>query len=382
MTQRCLFWAPRHFPSQHTHIAVFTLLNPVYSVTHNPPFCRIISAVVAPALHQMAYVEKRGKVWRALIRRKGFRTESATFRLKAQADAWVIEREAELLGSRHGIIPKRTVRQAIERYQEEVCPTHEGRRWEQIRLAKILRGLAWADRQLGAVSGADIALWRDSLQVPDEDGFSLAPASARREYGLLRAVFNTCASPAWGWLKDSPFEGISPPPDGRERNRRVPDADADVMIDALGYARGATPTFASQYVACAFLFGIETAMRKSEILAIEPRNVNDRVVHVPRSKNGESRDVPLTKAAKAILDICGNEFPVSSGTADALFRKARDKTALGDIHFHDSRREGTTRLAEKVDVLTLAKITGHKDIKLLLRVYYAPRMADVALRLD
>ena len=328
----------------------------------------------------MASIRKRDGVWRVQVRRKGFRSESATFRLKAQAEAWAAEREGELVGMRHGMIPRRTVRQAIERYQEEVCPRHRGKRWELIRLTKILRGLEFADRDIGKVSKADIAAWRDQLTAPDEDGFALASSSARREYGLLRAVFTICAK-EWGWLRDSPFRSVSPPSEGIARTQRISDADAEALACGLGYAPGAKPETASQYVAYALLFAIQTAMRKSEILAIEPKHVNARVVHVPKTKNGEARDVPLTSAAKAILDICGNEFPVSSDSMDTLFRKARDKVGLLPIHFHDSRREGTTRLAAKVDVMTLAKITGHKDIKLLLRVYYAPSMADVALRL-
>jgi len=322
----------------------------------------------------MAYVEKRGDRWRALVRRKGFRPESATFRRKAEADAWATEREAELIGARHGIIPKRTVRQAIERYQEEVCPKHRGRRWEQIRLAKILRNLEFADRELVKVSKADVAAWRDSMT-------DLATASARREYGLLRAVFTICAR-EWGWLRDSPFRQISPPVEGQSRTRRISDAETKAIVDALGYVEGLKPETASEYVACAFLFALETAMRKGEILSISPEHVNERTVHLPKTKNGEARDVPLTKRAKAILDICGNEFPIASDTMDTLFRRARKSAGLIDLHFHDSRREATSRLAAKVDVMTLAKITGHKDIKLLLRVYYAPRMADVAMLLD
>jgi hypothetical protein len=121
----------------------------------------------------MATVEKRGRMWRALIRRKGFPPESATFRLKAQADAWAIERESELVGVRHGIIPRRTARQAIERYVAEVCPKHRGERWERIRLAKILRSLDFADRDLSAIGRAEIASWRDSMT-------ELAPSSAAR----------------------------------------------------------------------------------------------------------------------------------------------------------------------------------------------------------
>ncbi|HHF5474929.1 TPA: tyrosine-type recombinase/integrase [Haemophilus influenzae] len=41
------------------------------------------------------------------------------------------------------------------------------------------------------------------------------------------------------------------------------------------------------------------------------------------------------------------------------------------LHFHDTRRKALTRLSKKVDVMTLAKISGHKDISILQNVYYA-----------
>lgn len=325
----------------------------------------------------MATIERRGQVWRALIRRKGFPSESATFRLKSQADAWAAEREGELVGMRHGIIPRRTVRQAVERYMTDVCPKHRGKRWELVRLEKILRNLDFADRDLQSVRRADIASWRDSMT-------GLASSSARREYGLLRAVFTICAR-EWQWLKESPFRGLTPPAPGKPRKQRVTDADADRLIEGLGYIRGATPETASQFVACAFLLAIETAMRKGELLSLTRDQVNGSVAHLLKTKNGDERDVPLSKAARelvALLPKDGYLFPVADGTADTLFRKARAKVGVDGIHFHDSRREGTTRLSRKVDVLTLAKITGHKDVNLLLRVYYATDMADVATRLD
>ena len=39
------------------------------------------------------------------------------------------------------------------------------------------------------------------------------------------------------------------------------------------------------------------------------------------------------------------------------------------------------RLAAKVDVMTIAKISGHRDLRILSSVYYAPDMADVAAKL-
>ena len=65
---------------------------------------------------------------------------------------------------------------------------------------------------------------------------------------------------------------------------------------------------------------------------------------------------------------------------DALWRKGA-AMAPGRAD-DDLRREATTRLAKKLDVLTLAKVTGHRDLRVLSRVYYAPDMGEVAERLD
>ena len=39
-------------------------------------------------------------------------------------------------------------------------------------------------------------------------------------------------------------------------------------------------------------------------------------------------------------------------------------------------------MAKKVPVETLAKISGHRDLRILLNVYYNPDMADIAKMLD
>jgi integrase len=77
----------------------------------------------------------------------------------------------------------------------------------------------------------------------------------------------------------------------------------------------------------------------------------------------------------------GMFFTVSSASLDALFRKARDRLLLEDLHFHDSRAEALTRLARKVDVMTLARISGHKDLRTLMETYYRESASDIAARL-
>jgi integrase len=68
--------------------------------------------------------------------------------------------------------------------------------------------------------------------------------------------------------------------------------------------------------------------------------------------------------------------------ADALFRKAKARALIKDLHFHDTRREALTRLAKKFDVMELARISGHRDLRILQNVYYAPTVEDLAKKLD
>lgn len=53
---------------------------------------------------------------------------------------------------------------------------------------------------------------------------------------------------------------------------------------------------------------------------------------------------------------------------------------LIDLHFHDLRHEGTSRLAEKLQMHELMKVTGHKGTRMLAR-YYHPRAEDMAKKL-
>jgi integrase len=77
----------------------------------------------------------------------------------------------------------------------------------------------------------------------------------------------------------------------------------------------------------------------------------------------------------------GRLLPLSSASLDTLFRRVRDSVLLGDLHFHDARATSLTMLSRRVDVLTLARISGHRDLSLLLRVYYRETAQEIAARL-
>ena len=92
--------------------------------------------------------------------------------------------------------------------------------------------------------------------------------------------------------------------------------------------------------------------------------------------------MPLSSSAKAILEAVGNDFDLTDGQLNSLFRKARDRAGLENLRFHDARRTALTALAQRFEALELARISGHKDLRILLETYYAPAIADLADKLD
>lgn len=317
-------------------------------------------------------LEKRGRAWRARVYVNGVR-DSATYPTKAQAVAWAQLREAELAGER---LPDHSLAEAFDRYAEEVSPTHKGERWEVLRL-KLLKRDRIAKIRLPSLKPADIADWKQRRLT------QVAPGSVRREMTLLRQVFRV-ARVEWGWLRVDPSADIAKPSPPPSRKRRITADEIDRVTLALGYD-GGEPENLSQRVALAFLFALETAMRSGEIVGLQWADVSALSVRLPETKNGDQRDVPLSKRAREILSMLprddGPVFGLNDAQRDSLFRKARDAAELENLTFHDSRAEAIWRLSKKLDVMELARVIGHRDLRSLM-IYYATSADELAAKLD
>lgn len=317
----------------------------------------------------MASIRQRGKRWRAELYKDGKR-ESQSFRTKAEAIAWAHQREAELTGAR---LPDKSLAEALTKYAEEVAPTHKGERWEVLRCASLKRH-AMAKRRLASLTATELAEYRD------ERLRKVAPGTVRREMSFLRSVFDV-ALREWRWIRENPLDGVKKPTAPPSRKRRITDDEVDRVTLALGYD-GGEPENASQRVALAFLFALETAMRAGEITGLRWDDVRDKSVHLPRTKNGDSREVPLSKRAREIIALLPKDgemvFSLRPEIRDALFRKARDRAEIPNLHFHDSRAEAIWKLSKKLDVMELARMIGHRDLRSLLWYYNtsADELAD------
>lgn len=333
----------------------------------------------------MASFRKTATGWRAELYVKGAR-DSGSFDTKAEAQAWALKRETELRSISSGQGSKtHTVGDVLTDYAEKISPTKRGSRWELLRLkligSKKIDGREFSSIRLADLKPSHVAAWRDSRAR------EVAGASVSREMSLLSHAFEV-ARKEWGWLSADPMKDVKRPEGSQPRDRLISDKEVEALLLALGYQEGFQVSYPSQRVAVAFLFAIETAMRSGEILGLTCHTVDldKRVARLPLTKNGSARNVPLSTRAVELLGFLPRVedgetlFNLSDKSRDALFRKARDKTKIKDLTFHDTRHEAITRLAKKLQPLDLARVTGHTNLNELL-TYYNETAEDIATRL-
>lgn len=327
----------------------------------------------------MASFVKRSGGWRAAITVMGGR-ETATFSTKAEAIAWAAERETVLRRDHaSGIVSGRTCQETFDRYAEEVSATKAGRHWEEIRLraiaTHIVDGKKMGDMLLSEMSSDTVGKWRE-MRLKTVKG-----ATVNRDLNLLSNVF-TIARREWKWIAKSPTTDVRRPKDSNPRERRIEESEIERICLALGY--DGTVHNISSAVAVAFLFAIETGMRAGEITGLTWAAIEGNVAHLAKTKNGTKRDVPLSTAAVGLLAQLPKQFPTCFGfksqSLDTLFRKARTRAKILDLTFHDTRHEAITRLAKKLNVLELARMVGHKDLR-MLQIYYNETAAEIAKKL-
>jgi integrase len=316
---------------------------------------------------------KDGQRWRHRIMVNGKRV-SGTFDTKAAALKWESYQRMRL-GEGAAITITETCADAFRRYELEVSKRKRGYKWEAGRLA------AMASSPLGKVpiaqlNASHIAAWRDRRLREVQGG------TVTREMNLLSHVFSV-ARKEWKWIAMSPTTDVARPRSNPPRDRRISQEEIERICVSLNWrhdAVGVTPQTKQQRIALAFLFAIETAMRAGEICALREGDVTGSVARLRHTKNGFPRDVPLSPRAVEIWAMVPTGFEISTGSLDAMFRVARDKAQVEGLTFHDTRHEAITRLAAKLNVLDLARMVGHRDIK-QLQTYYNASAADIAKRL-
>lgn len=98
---------------------------------------------------------------------------------------------------------------------------------------------------------------------------------------------------------------------------------------------------------------------------------------VPRAMYHYHRE--LKKCWLLCLAVLGARY--SQHHKAQSWRRACKRANIEGLTFHDLRHEATSRLADKLALHELMKVTGHKDMKMLARYYYHPRAEELAKKL-
>lgn len=301
-------------------------------------------------------------MWRAQVFKAGVRT-SRTFTTRAKAQAWATEIEAEILAQNRGQIVRRSLRDAFDRAAE--AANHHDR----TRLAFLGESIGFADKWLEDITPDDFGRWRDRQLL------GVKASTVNRDLNLISGILSSCRD-EWGWLHKSPLTKFRRPRNPPPRSRTIRWQEVRRMLRALGWRR-APPQTLQQEVGFAFLMALHTGMRAAEVLGYELRG---KVAHLEKTKNGDPRDVPLGARALRLHALCP-AYSVTPASLDALFRKARRRAGLDGFVFHDARRTALTRMAKLLGPMQLARISGHRDLKILMGTYYAEAAEDIGAKL-
>jgi integrase len=314
----------------------------------------------------MAYIRKYRSGWRAEVQRHGIRATHVA-ETKREAQAWALQKESELDSMKRskGV----TFAQACTKYLTTVSrdKADGATAWEERRLTEMTAFFG-ESTMLSQIDSARIGEWRDQRLT------EVSASTVLRQRSLLQNLFQIAVD-EWKVLQSNPFKGVRFPDHNPPRHQlwtwklikrvlrapRLTDREAEAVR--------------------AFHIALHTAMRLNEIVVAA---VAGQVAVLPRDKTSGKVSAPVKvplarKGAKLFA-----KYPPFTLTADQIspiFSDLTDKLLIDGLTFHDSRASALTWLSRRYDVMTLARISRHKNLRILLDTYYRETAEQIAARL-
>ena len=314
---------------------------------------------------------KRGRVWWMRFTYKGRQvrrpTETTDKKLAEKIHAKVLTQIAEGKWFDKPKCEDKTFQEMIEKYLSEysISKTPSGR-LRDISIAKRLIPF-FGNLMLKEITPLLIVNYKAQRRKA-----GAKPATLERELCLMRRAFNLAVR-EWEWVSDNPVLRVS-----KERfNNQI---DRWLSLEEEEGLFNACPEWLRKIV----VFALNTGMRQGEILDLQWPNVDlfRKTVAIMKSKNGEKRTIPINQKVLEVLIPLSkvrhikNSHVFSSQAGTRLekrnllraFYQAIEKAEVQNFRFHDLRHTFATRLVQSgIDIYTVAKLLGHKDIRMTQR---------------
>lgn len=341
----------------------------------------------------MATISKRGERWRAQVRRLGHETMSKSFPNKKEAEAWARQIEAQLdRGQSVSVSLRTTFADLLSAYRSHVGSAKGMSRSKEQALGKI-------EGRLGRFRLAELKTktFLDFCKAREDEG--AGPATILQDFSYIGTVIRHggaltgTESAVQGILGALDAARITLRHAGRvsrpeERDRRPTDQELVSLIDFWDE----NPRQILIPMADLTLFAVSTAMRLGEITALlwEDLDEANRTILIrarkhPTKKASNDQRVPLLRGPCVVggdlidpLAVIlrqrgarrrqGRIFPHVPQSVSKAFQRTTAALDIEDLHFHDLRHDGASRLFEAgYPIEQVALVTGHRDWNMLRR---------------
>lgn len=314
--------------------------------------------------------------------------EARTFDRRTTAKAWMDKREKELRapgGLKSARIKGKTVADAIDKYLAE---NRRGIGKTKAQVLEAIKGFSLAEMACEDVASDDLVDFARALA----DG--RGPSTVMNYLSHLSAIF-AVARPAWGMPLDreamrdamAVCKRLGLTAKSRSRDRRPTRDELDRLMAHFEdrWRRGRSLPM-HQVVA----FALFSTRRQSEILSIrwddleaEHGRVLVRDMKHPGEKAGNDTWCELPAEALRIIQARPRKpdesriFPYSTDAVSAAFTRACKLLEIDDLHFHDLRHEGVSRLFEMGKTIPqAASVSGHRSWQSLQRYSHVRATGD------
>jgi integrase len=312
-------------------------------------------------------------------------TEAQTFDREAIARAWMKKREADLAapgGIEKAKSGRATLGDAIDKYIQ-TDGGMMGRTKTQV--LRAIRADLLADKQCSAITSSDI------IDYARELGEKVQPQTVQNYLAHLAAVF-TLARPAWGIdldpqaMRDAFIvaKRMRLTSKSRERDRRPSLDELDRILAHVSDRRSNATVPMVRIIP----FALFSTRRQDEICRItwaDYDGSNGRVLVRDMKSPGEKRgnhvwcDLPAeaVKILEAMPKTDEQIFPFKRTAISAAFTRTCAILGIADLHFHDLRHEGISRLFEMGwDIPHVSLVSGHRSWVALKRYTHIRQHGD------
>jgi integrase len=324
-----------------------------------------------------------------LIKRGGktVHREGRTFDRKQAAAAWLEKREKEL--ARPGALerlraPDPSLAAVIDRYTDESIKKI-GRTKAQV--LRAIKTYDIASKTCSEITSTDVIAFANQLII------KVSPQTVANYLSHLAAVF-AVARPAWGYpldqtaMKDAfvVAKRLGIASKSRERDRRPTLDELDKVMEHFGERLKRRPSSIPMQKVMGF--AIFSTRRLEEItrilwkdLDVEGSRVLVRDMKNPGEKIGNDVWCELpSEAMQIVLSMPKRRaeiFPYCGDTIGTNFTRACQLLDIIDLHFHDLRHDGVSRLFEiGRNIPQVAAVSGHRSWSSLKRYTHLRQTGD------